>query len=126
MKNENGSIHDAEYWKRMPLVAVEEVLKTLPRQREPYKSEFRSFFIDLSGAVPVSFARTLSGQRVELSVLECDSNMLDELAGYLDWAREGLKGVPCQIGYTRDFSHGKPRLKYIQTVNGREVRAIVF
>jgi hypothetical protein len=124
MADKDVSIHDAEYWKRMPLSLADAVLVGMPKTEEPYKSEFRDFIIDLSGQVPNSYGRTITGRRIDFSVLECDLDTLEEVFEHL--AELKGKGAGYQAGYTRDYSHGKPRLKYIQTVNGQEVRDIVF
>jgi len=127
MADKDVSIHDAEYWKRMPLSLADAVFDVTPRAEEAHKSEFSDFSIDLSGRVPNSSARTLTGKRIELSVLECDSEILDEFAGHLAWLRNNNGNmIKYELGYTRDFSHGKPKLRYVNIRYGQEVEEKVF
>jgi hypothetical protein len=127
MDSKNVSIHDAEYWKRTPLSLADAVFAIIPRTEEVHKSEFSDFFIDLSCRVPSSSARTLTGQRVEMSVLECDPEILNEFADHLAWLRtKNMDPINYQIGYTRDFNHGKPQLKYVQLKYGQKIEEKVF
>jgi len=121
------SKQNIEHWRSMPLISIEEVLARTPEGEELGKSAFSDLDIDLSGSVPNSFARTLSGKRVDLSVLDCDSEILDDFARDLDWIRSTQRSsTGYQIGYSRDFSHGKPQLKYIRIEYGQKVEEKVF
>jgi hypothetical protein len=106
-------VKTAVYWNGLSLSPAMDVLRNAPQGLEFCKSEFTDLEVDLTGRVPSAYARTSEGQRVDLSVFECELDVLREFAGKLASLR-GDKEVRYQIGYVREPSRGNPKMRYVR------------
>lgn len=125
------TMQNVNYWRQMPLSSADCVLGMAPQSSEVHKSQFRNLAFDLSGPVPTAFARTLTQQRFDLSVVRCDPLKIDTFAGHLDWLKEssGRDGLSYQVGYTRDKTRhfNAARLVYVAVeFNGQKIEDYVL